>query len=374
MKKIALFSILIAVGLLIIKGTNPFSSSCDGLNLVNLEPEFALDAVIEGGIDSSPRIDQQDAKQLVDAVLARFLEDIDVARRAFENQINAAFEEARSELLSQLQTHVDEKIDRVALLRQTARMAADIVSTGPSRAESWMKQNFEDPLRPIIERLSQQISMAQHQWQLDRAAALSLLEKSFLTEIPLQLEESSQATLFVGGEVLHGVSQGDKRAVANLGLMAVTTGVFAKSDIADLKKAPATLKQMRGKSVAKLSSALSSRRFQEILGKRLTPIARGFAKKLATSGVLVVADGPVPVGDIIAVVVTGLSSVWTIYEVWDLGAGSRAEIMEDTEVNFASLEAQIRVEVINPVRCDHQTLLNSVDPLRATFLAELSKL
>jgi hypothetical protein len=237
-----------------------------------------------------------------------------------------------------------------------------------------MKQNFEDPLRPIIERLTRQISMARHQWVLDRAAALSLLETSFLTEIPLQLEQSAQASHLVGGEILGGVSQGGKRAAFSLGLTAVTTGVFARSDVVDLKKAPITLKKLSAKSVAKLSGTLNSQRFQKILGKRLMPIARGFAKKITASGVLVVADGPLPIGDIVAVVATGVSSVWTIYEVWNLGAGARAEIMEDAAANFASLEAQIRVEVLEPVRRDHQALLKSVEPLRATLLAELSKL
>jgi len=339
-----------------------------------VEPEPALGVAIEEGMDSFPRIDSQQAEQLVDVGLARFREDLDVAKRAFENRINTAFKQARWKLLSQLQTHIDEKIGRVAMLRQTVRMAADILSSGPSRAESWMKQNFEDPLRPIIERLTRQISMARHQWVLDRAAALSLLETSFLTEIPLQLEQSAQASHLVGGEILGGVSQGGKRAAFSLGLTAVTTGVFARSDVVDLKKAPITLKKLSAKSVAKLSGTLNSQRFQKILGKRLMPIARGFAKKITASGVLVVADGPLPIGDIVAVVATGVSSVWTIYEVWNLGAGARAEIMEDAAANFASLEAQIRVEVLEPVRRDHQALLKSVEPLRATLLAELSKL
>jgi|GEM_PF-3019685 len=374
MKKIALLSFLVLACLLFIKGGNLFSTSGEGLSLVNVEPEPALGVAIEEGMDSFPRIDSQQAEQLVDVGLARFREDLDVAKRAFENRINTAFKQARWKLLSQLQTHIDEKIGRVAMLRQTVRMAADILSSGPSRAESWMKQNFEDPLRPIIERLTRQISMARHQWVLDRAAALSLLETSFLTEIPLQLEQSAQASHLVGGEILGGVSQGGKRAAFSLGLTAVTTGVFARSDVVDLKKAPITLKKLSAKSVAKLSGTLNSQRFQKILGKRLMPIARGFAKKITASGVLVVADGPLPIGDIVAVVATGVSSVWTIYEVWNLGAGARAEIMEDAAANFASLEAQIRVEVLEPVRRDHQALLKSVEPLRATLLAELSKL
>lgn len=374
MKKISHLSFLILAGLLFIKGANSFSTSGSGLILVNVEPDPTLDATIEEGMDPFPRIDQHQAEQLVDASLKRFCENIDVAQRTFENRINAAFEQARSELLSQLQIHVDEKIDRVALLRQTARMAADILSSDSNRAEGWMKQNFEDPLRPIIERLTQQLSMVRHQWELDRAAALSLLETSFLTEIPLQLEQSAQASHLIGGEILGGVSQGGQQAAASLGITTIATGVFARSDMKDLKKTPAILKKMSSKTGEQLSGTLNSRRFQAIIGKRLMPIARGFAKKLAASGVMVVADGPFPVGDIIAVVATGVSSVWTVYEVWDLGAGARAEIMEVAAANFESLESEIRVEVLEPVRCDHQNLLESVEPLRATLMAELSKL
>lgn len=375
MKQLALLSFMILACILFIQGGGgAFSTSGEGLSLVKVEQAPISDASIEEGMDSFPRIDPQQAEQLVDAAVERFRYDIDVAQLAFENQINAAFEQAHSTLLSQLQTHVDEKVDRVALLRQTVRMAADIVSSDSRRAEMWMKQNFEDPLRPIIERLTQQISMARHQWVLDREAALSLLETNLLTDIPLQLEESAQASHLVGGEILGGVSQEGRLAATSLGLAAVTTGVFARSDVADLKKAPITLKKLSAKSVAKLSGTLNSRRFQKILGKRLMPIARGFAKKIAASGFLVVADGPLPIGDIVAIVVTGVSSVWTIYEVWNLGSGARDEIMEDAAANFASLETQIRVEVIEPVRSDHQALLKSVEPLRATLLTELSKL
>lgn len=374
MKQVALLSLAILAALLLIKGGASFSSSGEGLSLVEAGRDPVPVAAATGEVELPPEIDLKQAEALFDRSVERFREELDAAQHSYEKRVDKALQQARSKLLAQLQTRVDKKITRVSLLRQTVRMATDMLSSGPSRAEEWMKQNFENPLRPILEQLSARISKAQHQLTLDRNAALSAFETSFQTDIPLQLEASAQASQLVGGQVLGGLSQGAEGATAGLGLTAATTIVFMKSDMADLKKAPTALKKLNSKIAMRLSDILNARQLQKILGKRLTPIASRFAKKIAASGVLVVADGPLPIGDLLAVAATGISSAWTIYEVWNLGAGARADIMEGAEKNFAKVEAQIRAEVLEPARREHRKLRSSVEPLRASLIKELSEL
>lgn len=372
MKLIALLSLSILAALLWFKGSTYLSSSDNGLNLTKVNPVPA--AVDSGEIELPSQIDLKEAEDLFDKSVARFHEDIDAAQRAFEKRVHSSLKQARSKLLGQLQRELDEKITRISLLRQTIRMAADKLSGGPSRAEKWMKQKFEAPLRPILEQLSARISKAQHQLTRDRRAALSAFETRFLVEIPRQLEESAQASHLVGGAVLGKASQRANRASAGLGLTAVTTAVFLKSDVADLKRAPAAYKKLSGKAAKRLANVLNSRQFQKILGKRLAPIASRFAKKIAASGIVVVADGPLPFGDLIAAAVTGISSAWTLYEVWGLADGAQRDIMNNAKTNFAKLKAQIRVDMLEPARREHKKLRKSVEPLRASLLEELSQL
>ena len=190
----------------------------------------------------------------------------------------------------------------------------------------------------------------------------------------MELEETAQKSLSSEGSILGGPSNEGNRAAASLGLTAVATGVFIKSDMADLKRAPNTLKSLGAKSIAKLQGLLNSEKFHKIIGKRLMPIAKRYAKKIAASGILVVADGPLPIGDLIAVVVTGVSSLWTVYEVWSLGSGAREDIMNSTAENFENLKKEVRADVIQPVHRDYQALLQSTGSLKSALLNDLAEL
>jgi hypothetical protein len=374
MKQIALLSLSILATLLWIQGGTSFSSSDQGLTVDEVGPEWIPVTIEPKQVELPPALDLEEAEKIYDASNSRFRKDLDAAQRVFEKSVHTAFKQTRSRLFRQLRWKLDEKITRTAVLRQTVRMAADILSSGPSRAERWMKQNFEVPLRPVLEQLSARISKAQHQLTLDRKAALSAFETRFLEEIPNQLEASAQASHLIGGEVLGGLSQGANKAALGLGLTTASTAVFMSSDFADLKKAPVALKNLSGKASRQLANVLNSRQLQKILGKRLAPIARRYAQKIAASGIAVAADGPLPIGDLIAVAVTGISSAWTLYEVWDLAYGAKRDILRGANKNFVALEDRIRVDMVEPERRKNQKLQKSVEALRTDILEKLLKL
>jgi hypothetical protein len=288
--------------------------------------------------------------------LQRYQTEVTKAFTQFETEADKAFDAFEKSSRYDFKLAVETHITRINIGRLVGLMATDIVRQDDAkRDQAWIELHLVSPLASSTLLFYAQMEQALARFDL----AVELAQQRFEARITKSLFATWEKTDYDPrlGEIV-GTAIGGTMGQSSLALAVAVPAVMIPLDAFALLP---NQRQQMTRSIAGKTRKIYARYAQKHLSKQATRLA------LASGAAL--ADGPLPIGDILAIAFAG----WTAYDIYRLSGQFQEELIRGYDEGLIELRDNFNQEWLPQVKNRINERVQAAEQAKAAFIDEIMK-